>query len=371
MALPADGSRPAPGRRFVAAAAAILLLSIALKLVLVSHIDGRVYGDVQRAINFGYAVDEGRAHITTHSDQTKTFVGPLIWYRLFLAGGAGAVKAVNFVFFVLLFAAQLALARRLTNDETALVTAVLFAFYVGTVRNVVAGEPDDMVAALCVAAAILAWVTRGRGDLAGGLAGVGFLFKFWAGIFFLGFAAYLAHQRRWKELAIAGAASVVPFALINLVDRGQSLRGLLYSAGIQQGYSSWNIVAFKLVSTGILAGTLIAAYQQWRRPTEAGKLLLPLALAYPIYMVLMRDAHAASFVGMLWIVFAGPLLALWVLQLRPPGVSRKVVAGAVLAVYVVVATGLAAYRLHHDTQDLYLTRGDSYESREPFRLMRP
>jgi hypothetical protein len=275
------------------------------------------------------------------------------------------------VVYVALFVVQLALARRLAGDEAALVSAVLFAFYVGTGRNVVAGEPDDMVAGLLVASGILSWVALRGSGLAGALIGVGCLFKFWAGIFFVGFAAHLALTRRWRELVLASVSCVVPFLLVNLVDGGQSARGLAFSAGIQRGYSSWVAVAFKLVSTGLLVGTLVAAYEQWRRPTEWGRLLLPLTVAYPAYVVLMRDAHASSFVAMLWIVFAGPLLAVWLLGLPQLATKGPVVIVATLACYAALATSMTAYRLHHDTQDLYLTRGDHYEAREPFVFMRP
>jgi len=363
------GTNGSPSRRFLAAAGVIFLVAVAVKLALLGHIGGRIYGDVQRSLNFGYAVEEGRANITTHSEQSKTFVAPLLWYRVFTVGGVTAIKAVNFALFGALFVVQLLLARRLMGDDAALVASVLFAFYVGTGRNVVAGEPDDLVVALGVATAILIWSSWKRTDLAGMLIGLAFLFKFSAAVFFLGFAVYLVIERRWKALAIISITAAVPFAVVNLIDGGQSLRGLLASTGVQSGVSPWTAVGFKFLSTGILAGTIIASYEQWRRPTDGGKLLLPLALCYPIYMIVMRDAYASSYVGMLWIVFAGPLMAAWILQLRGGRFRQRAVLGTVLAAYVFTATAITAYRLHHDTQDLYLTRGVSYEPRESLQIL--
>jgi hypothetical protein len=364
---PQDGAGAV--RRFRATAVAILVTALAVKLALIGHIGGRVYGDVQRGVNFGYAVAEGRAAVTTHSEQSKTFVAPLLWYRVFTLGGVVAIKAANLALFIALYVVQLLLARRLVSDEAALVSAILFAFYVGTNRNVVAGEPDDMVVSLCVAAAILVWTATRRAGPAGLLIGIGFVFKFSAAIFAIGFAAFLVGERRWRDLAVAGVAAALPIALVCLVDGGQSLRGLVASTGVQSGYNSWPAVAFKLVSTGILAGTAVAVWQQWRRPTDHGRLLVPLTVAYPVYIVLMRDAHAASFVGMLWLVFAGPLLASWLLELTADPQRRRSVAAVALAAYVAAATAVTVYRLHHDTQDLYLTRTDHHEPRTPFWLM--
>lgn len=65
----------------------ILLTSLLLKLLVIWYLDGRVYYDVAKALNFGYLVDHKTFSIYTDIINSKTFLGPLLWFYLYQAGG--------------------------------------------------------------------------------------------------------------------------------------------------------------------------------------------------------------------------------------------------------------------------------------------
>src|SRR5262249_34172283 len=157
--------------------------------------------------------------IQTHVINDKTFVGPIAWFSVHEWFGIRGLLTFNLAAFVALCAVQYGLGRRRYDESTRVVAMVLFAFYVGTHRNVVAGESDDNVPALLFALGMLIYVNTRRVLPAGLVIGIGFLFKFWVAIFSLGFVAYLVWKKSWRDLAWALAAMGVPFIALNGVDR--------------------------------------------------------------------------------------------------------------------------------------------------------
>ncbi len=341
---------PGPLRYDTAASAGriiamILAGSIAIKLVLILYLGGDFHGDVVRAVNFGYGVHEGVLSIRTHFDNTKTWVGPVLWYHLFDLTGPYGLKLFNMLAFVALFGVQYLAGRRLYDRATLLLALFLFAFYVGAHRNVMAGEPDDMAAALLFAAGLLVFLRRDRVVGASVLIGLGFLFKFWVVIFFGGFALFLLWEKRWRELALAASSFLVPYLGVNLVDGFASLAALLWSVGRQSGLDSWSHIGWRLLSTGLLPAVLVSAWAVLRDPSRNNRLFLLVPSAYFAYVLVMRDAHAASAVMMLCMVYFGFLIAEFLL--RNPYLGnrrlRRRVLVPVLAAYVVISAWLAYY----------------------------
>jgi len=286
-------------------------------------------------------------------------LGPVLWYRLLELAGPWGLKAFNMTAFVALYAVQYLTGRRLYGRVTVLLALFLFAFYVGTHRNVMAGEPDDMTAALLFATGLLVYLHRDRVIGASLIMGLGLLFKFWVGIFFSGFALFLLSERRWADAATASIAFLLPFACINLIDGFASLAALTWSFGQQSGYNDWYRVVWRLLSTGLLPAVLVSAWALARDPSWQNRLCFLVPIPYFAYVLLMRDAHAASAVMMLGMVYLGFLVAEFLLRSPYPGGrrARRYVLAAVLAAYVVVTTRLAYYGTAEWTYPLELREG--------------
>ena len=185
-----------------------------------------------------------------------------------------------------------------------LLALFLMAFYTGTLRNVAAGEPDDMAASLLFAVGVLVWLDRRSAAAAGLVMGCAFLFKFWALIFFGGFALFLLVRRDWWSAGAASAAFALPFLCLSLVDAGASLAGFLMTARRVRGQSTWPLVGLRLVVTGILPAFLAAGWVALRRPSFENVLAFTAVPApYLLHILVMQDAHAVTFVMMLCLVF--------------------------------------------------------------------
>ena len=332
------------------------MAAVAVKLAFVVYLDGRVYQDVYRAIDFGMLIDNGTLTIHTGIINSKTFVGPLLWSRLYGCCGLNGLLAFNLCMFVALFAVQYALGRKRYDTGTTLVALVLLAFYVGTNRNVAAGEPDDNLAALLFAGGVLVYLETRRVLLAGLCMGVAFLFKFWVPIFCIGFVAHLALQRAWRDLAAALAGMGLPFLVLNGIDGLASLRALLFSLNVQHGYSDWNGLGFKLLSTGLLFMVLGSVWVWRRQRTDTNTLFLLVSSTYFLYALANRDAFSASYVMMLCMVFASFLLA----ELVVHGgylLGRAARAGEValvLVLYVALTTAISYLNFYRDTLPIVL-----------------
>jgi len=345
--------------RPVVAALAILLGALAVKLGFAIYLHGRFYLDVDRALNFALQIEEGTLSIDSAVINSKTFLGPVLWLRLYHWLGAAGLIAFNLGTFVALFGVQYRLGRGRYSWPTTLVALVLFAFYVGTNRNVVAGEPDDNLAALLFGVGVLIYVDRRRALVAGLCMGAAFLFKFWVAIFCIGLVLRLALQRRGGDLIAVLVGMAIPFALLNGIDGMASWRALFLSVDIQHGYSSWEGISFKLLSTGMLPMVVLSAWAWWQRRNDTDTLYLLVSTTYCVYAVVNRDAFAASFVMMVCLMFSSFLLAEC---LRHGGylLGRGLRGGEVaiaLAAYVLLTTAITYRNLYSDTQPIVLRSG--------------
>ena len=91
--------------------ALILFGSILVKLAFIWYLDGRAYRDVFRAINFGYRLHQDIFSIHTEIINSKTFLGPILWFHLYQSFGMLGLKLLNIFVFVLLFFTQYALGK--------------------------------------------------------------------------------------------------------------------------------------------------------------------------------------------------------------------------------------------------------------------
>ena len=333
----------------------ILLAAILIKLFFMWHLEGRIYPDVSIAINFGYAIDQQILSIHTDFIRNKTFFGPTLWFYLYQSFGIIGLKLFNLLIFVLLFLTQYFLGRTRYGERTIIIALFLFAFYVGTNRNVVAGEPDDNLAALFFSLGILAYID-GKGFFYSALLmGFGFLFKFWVAIFFTGFGLYLLTRKHWRDFLLACVGVFLPFLFINCVDGFEGMRGLLTSLGIQRGYSDWGSVAYKMMSTGMAPSVLISAYVWLKNRNEQNTLFFFIPSAYFIYVIIQRDAFAASFVMMLCVVFSSFLIAEFISRTANRGLSLA----AIFAIYLGLASVITYRNLYQDTKPFTLITDQS------------
>jgi hypothetical protein len=363
MAARSFTGRPAAGEdgsRWMVTAAVVLAAAVVVQLAFIAYLGHRTYTDVVRSVSFGAGVESGVVGIRTHVENTKTFVGPLLWFRLASAFGLAGLKAFNVAAFVALFAVQAAIGRRLFDRRVTLYALAFTAFYTGTIRNVVAGEQDDMMASLLFALGALVWLA-GRSTVASAAAGVlmgcGFLFKFWVAIFFGGFAIFLAMRRDWRSLAAASMAFAVPFLCVTLVDGGASGTALFGSAERQRGYSSWATVGARLFVTGLLPAFVAAGLAAVRRPGLPTSFAFLLPAPYLFYVLGMRDAFATTFVMMLCLVFWSFPIMMLLLESRRLAVGRRL--HAVLALYLIAAPLNAWVNLWRDSRPFRIVPGCS------------
>ncbi len=358
-----SGDRPAAdddGTRWRAIAAVVLAAAVLTQLAFIAYLGNRAYTDVMRSVGFGAGVESGVIGIRTHVDNSKTFVGPLLWIRLVETFGLAGIKAFNVAAFAGIFAVQAAIGRRLFDRRVTLVALALTAFYTGTIRNVVASEPDDMMASLLFALGALTWIA-GRSVAtaagAGVLMGCAFLFKFWVLIVFGGFGLFLATRRDWASLVAASVAFAIPFVCVTLVDGGASLAGFFGSAKRQHGYSPWMVVVARLFVTGLLPAFVAAGLAAVRRPGLPTAFAFLVPAPYLFYVVGMRDAFAVSFVMMLCLVFWSLPIAMLLLESRRLAVGRRF--QAVLALYLIAAPLNAWLNLWRDTHTFQIVPGCS------------
>jgi hypothetical protein len=337
-------------------AVAILAVAVAVKLPYVWVLHGRFYPDVDKAVNFGSLLARGVYDAHTDVISNKTFLGPILCFRLWELGGANALVLLNLAVVLAVCWAQYALGRDAFDARTRLAALLLLAFYTGTNRNVIAGEPEDSLAALCIALGVLWYVRRDGAWLAGLLLGVGSLFKYWVAIFGLGFVAALAARRRWEAVVWLGAGMAAPLALLSAADGGESVRGIFISARHNQHFAGWTLVIFKMLSTGMLVFAPAAAWAWWRRRDERRTLFFSISVAFPVYMVLTAHAWPANFVLMACLVFSGFLVAeavLAALDAARPRWRRPLAAALALA-WIAVTTALTSAYLDTATVPIQL-----------------
>ncbi len=339
----------------------ILSTSLILKVLVIGYLDGRVYYDVSKALNFGYLVHQNTFSIYTDIINSKTFLGPLLWFYIYQAGGLVGLQLFNLVVFVLLFLTVYALGKGRYRTPTIILALFLFAFYAGTNRNIAAGEADDNIAALFFGLGVLYYLNTGRVLLSALLMGLAFLFKFWVAVFCLGFAIYLLTQGRLHHLWLAGLGMGLPFLLINCIDGFQSMRSLLISLSVQKGISPWQNVGFKMLSTGMIFSVLASAWTWLKHRNTPNTLFFVIPATYFLYVLLNRDAFAASFVMMQCLMFSSFLIAECLLMPMIPqsdGLRRSAVA-VFCAAYLGVTVAITYQNLHRDTVSFALVKSQA------------
>jgi 4-amino-4-deoxy-L-arabinose transferase-like glycosyltransferase len=203
----------------------IVVLSLAIKVGLMLYIGDRAYPDVVRGAQFGRDLAQGNISIDTHLDNSKTFLGPAVFYWISSAWGLWGLRLFNLVAFASLLIVQYRLGREWFSKWAVLAGVFLLAFYPGSHRTVSFGEPEDNLVSLLMAIGIL-WLVRSRRPAVAGLfMGLAFLFKFWVAVFIVGFLVHFVWKRQWRELILAGVAAGMPFLILNLASDWAGLRG--------------------------------------------------------------------------------------------------------------------------------------------------
>lgn len=315
-------------------------------MAFIEYVGDRMFFDAIRSVVLGRALDSGAASISTHVENTKTFLGPMLAFQVYSFGGLAAMRAVAIAGFMLLGWLQYSMGIRFFGGRVTAFAVFLSAFYIGTNKTVVAGEIDDVVASVLFLAAV--WVyLRLRSDFAAGVvAGLAFLFKFWVAILCVGFVVHLLLNRKPTEAPAAVAGMAAPFLVVNLVDDWASLHALLFSAQRQEGFSSLRELLFKLFSTGLLPAALAAAWSWRKLGGEQRGLFAAIQIAYLAYVLVMRDAYAAGYVMVACLPFSSFLVAELALdRLRS---SRTLIGFGVC--YLVLTTALTHHNLYRDTR---------------------
>jgi hypothetical protein len=321
-----SASKPAAGPVL----AWLLAISILLKLVFILYLGDRAYHDAFRAVHFGYLLDQGRLSIQHDTIVNKTFLGPMLWYAAYQRTGMAGLKLFNLLAFVVLLWLQYSLGRGRFGDRTVSLALVLFAFYIGTNRNVIAGEPDDMQAAVLFTGGVLVYLNTSRAFPAALLMGVGFLFKYSTAIFCIGFAFYLLTRKRWKDLGLAVLGMLLPFVALNAVDGMRSWQGLLKSLSEKMGHWPWPAVVRKMLSTGLLVSVALSFPAWWRSRDALRGLFFFVPTAFFLYVLFTRHAFPATFVMMQCLLFSSFLIAEFVLGWRRGVFGRRLLAIALL-----------------------------------------
>lgn len=336
----------------------ILLTSVILKLIVIWYLDGRVYYDVAKAVNFGYLVHQKTFSIYTDIINSKTFLGPLLWFYLYQACGLVGLQLFNLLVFVSLFLTVYALGKGRYSTPTIVLALFLFAFYAGTNRNIAAGEPDDNIATLFFSLGVLWYLNTRRVFPASLLMGLAFMFKFWVAVFCVGFGFYLLTEGRLRPLWLAGLGMVLPFLLINCIDGFQSMRALLISLNVQKGISPWEVVGFKMLSTGMIFSLLASAWTWLKHRNKHDTLFFVIPATYFLYVLLNRDAFAASFVMMPCLMFSSFLIAEFLLMptILQNGRFRSGAIVVFCAAYLGVTAAITYQHLYRDTVPLALVK---------------
>ena len=345
-------------RTLTLAIAAILFASILVKLGFIWYLDDRAYYDVLKALNYGCLVHKKIFSIHTDLINSKTFLGPVLWFPLYQSLGMLGLKLFNLLVFVLLFCTQYALGKGRYSARAIIIALFLVAFYVGTNRNVAAGEPDDNIAALLFSLGVLTYLNTKRPFVSSLLMGVGFLFKFWVAIFCVGFVVALRMTKRWRELWPAGVGMALPFLLINCIDGFASLHSLLMSEARQRGgHAAWSKVGFKMLSSGMIIAAVISAWTWLKQRNEHTTLFFFIPVAYVPYVLITKDPYAASFVMMLCLVFFSFLIAEFLLHAYDRWVTYWCSSVLIIffASYLLLTSGITYLHLYRDTKPILLS----------------
>jgi hypothetical protein len=329
----------------------VLASSLLFKLFFIFVFKYRFYSDVIKAIRFGKSYFINKGDFFTLSINNKTFLGPLLWFLTYHRFSIWGLKIFNIICFILLFVIQYFLGRKIYKHNTIVIALFLFSFYIGTNLNIIAGEQDDNLAILLFSLGVLLYVYIGRVFLSSLLMGMGFLFKFSTGIFYVGFVLNLLIKRNWRGFLLSGLGMSIPFLCINFIDHFNSTRILLTSFAIQVGCSAWGNVWFKLFSTGILFSFLMSLWVCLKEKNDFNLLFFMISSSYLFYVLINRDAYAASYIMMQSILFSSFLIAEFLLKNEyfGKGTFRNFIIGGILILYLLISTLVIHHNISQDT----------------------
>lgn len=332
----------------------ILLLALVFKLAFILYSGERVYYDVNLSITHGKAIfDKPGKQVKLILPGVKTYVGSIAWYKLYEYFGVYGLKAYNLAAFALLFGLQYAIGRRYFPNRVTAAALFIFAFYVGTNLNVAAGEQDDMTATLFFTLGVTLYA-YGRGAfLAALVMSAGVLFKYTAGIYAMGFIAYLIYTRDKRRLLLALAGLTLPFLCLNLATGFSSLGALLKIANLKRNLfdSLPSEVLYKFFSTGMFLFLLLSAWAVFRNRSRPNVLLFCLSSVYIVFAVAAFSAYSSGFHMMQSVLFSSFLVSqVLFMETYPGGVKPgRLFRVSFLVLYLLVTTAITLRNLSRDT----------------------
>jgi len=332
----------------------VLLLALAFKLGFILYSGERVYYDVNLSITHGKALfDKPGSQVRLILPGVKTYVGSIAWYKLYEAFGVYGLKAFNLAAFALLLALQYSIGRKYFPNRVTAAALFIFAFYVGTNLNVAAGEQDDMTAALFFTLGV-ALYAYGRGAfLAALVMSAGVLFKYTAGIYAMGFIAYLIYTRDTRQLLLALAGLTLPFLCLNLVTGFSSMEKLVRISNLKRQFfnSPASMGLYKFFSTGMFLFLPLSAWAVLRDRSRPNVLLFCLSSVYIVFAVATFNTYSSGFHMMQSVLFSSFLVAqVLSMDTYPGGVKAgRIFRVSVLVLYLLVTTSITLRNLSRDT----------------------
>lgn len=332
----------------------ILLLALAFKLAFILYSGELVYYDVNLALTHGKAFFEkpgSQAGLILPG--VKTYVGSLAWYRLYELFGVYGLKAYNLAAFALLFALQYAIGRKYFPPRVTAAALFIFSFYAGTNLNVAAGEQDDMTAAIFFTLGVALYACGRGAFLAALVMSAGVLFKYTAGIYALGFIAYLIYTRDMRQVFLALAGLTLPFLCLNLVTGFSSMEKLINISNLKRQFfnSPANMVLYKFFSTGMFLFLPLSVWAVLRDRSRPNVLLFSLSSVYIVFAVATFNAYSSGFHMMQSVLFSSFLAAeVFLMDAYPGGVKPgRLFRVSVLVLYLLVTTSITLRNLSGDT----------------------
>ena len=332
----------------------VLLLALAFKLAFILYSGERVYYDVNLALTHGKAFfEKPGSQMRLILPGVKTYVGSIAWYSLYETFGVYGLKAYNLAAFALLFALQYAIGRKYFPARVTAAALFIFAFYTGTNLNVAAGEQDDMTAALFFTLGVTLYAC-GRGAFIAALVmSAGVLFKYTAGIYALGFIAYLIYTRDMRQVFLALAGLALPFLCLNLVTEFSSMEKLLRFSNLKRHlfFSPPRLLLYKFFSTGMFLFLILSAWAVLRDRSRPNVLLFCLSSVYIFFVCLTWSAYGSGFHMMQSVLFSSFLAAqVFLMDAYPGGLKPgRLFRVSVLVLYLLVTTSITLRNLSGDT----------------------
>lgn len=334
----------------------LFLFSIFFNLFFIFIFKDRLYFDALKAIAFGreYLIDKENFYICS-----KTFIGPVLWFLVSERFGIWGLKLINVLSFSGLFAIQYSIGRKIYRHRIVILALFLFAFYLGTNLNIIAGEQDDNITALLFTLGVFLYLKTGKPFFSSLLMGLAFLFKFSSGIFYIGFASYLLVKRYRKEFLLSMIGMSAPFLFINFLDNFNSISILwktvvqLESVVMLTGAAAWKTLFLKLLTTGMVPFFLVSLWWYRKKKNDFNFLFLLIPSAYFVSVVVSRYINSSIFIMMQAMLFLSFLMAEFLLSseyFRKGSLGRFFIIFG-LSLYLLYGISATYYNIKHYTYD--------------------